>query len=273
MKKPYFSTTENPNGAAGTATLEFPPTQVSGETHSKPIRAIANTRFFVAVEYPAHIFNTYAAAVQAFAYLKGLGVRRVYLIGPSVGTDVVTEFIRYNAMQGEDALEIIGVILADPAWGAGELFDTRTPILRWLWWPGAVVNLGTKQFWEAGFDPPTPEPEVDEDILAEHHTRSKAYKLSSWGGQVRTAASPSDARPGEFAAIPMMLLRSKHDKVVKNTAIPRWLAVYGVDDSHVFYVDSAHCDFPAFPKAWQGAFSWAFAKLPQPQFGHVRSPP
>lgn len=259
-----FSKTEDPTGPADTAALEFPPTQVSGETHSKPIRDLAPTRYFVAAEYPAHIFNARAAAIQAYWYLRSIGIKRVVLIGPSVGAKVVAKFIRYNDAQGEDALEIIGVVLVDPAWDASSLVDKRTWIPRFAWWPGAIANFFTKSFWGSGFNPPTPEPGVDKEALAEHHRRSKEFKLSSWVGQVQTAAAPSDVKHGEFAGIPMVLLRSEHDTVVEDEAIPPWLEAFGVDDSNVFYVESAHCDFPAYPKAWKAAFKMAFALLPRP---------
>lgn len=261
-EKSTFLTTENSIGLAGAATLAFPPTQVSGETHSKPIRDLAPTRYFVSTEYPAHTFSAQAAAIQAFWYLEDLGVKRVTLIGSSVGVKVVAAFIRYNETQGENALEIIGVVLVDPAWDADSLADKRTWIPRFVWWPGAVANVFSEGFWADGFNPPTPEPDVDKEALAEHHRRSKTFKLSSWGDQVGTAAAPSDVKRGEFAGILMMILRSKHDTVVEDAAIPLWLGAFGVDDSHVFYVESAHCDFPAYPKAWRAVFERAFAQLP-----------
>lgn len=256
-----FTPTENLAGEAHTATMLFPPTQTLGSTYSLPIRDISPTRLFVAADYPEHLFNAQRVAIEAFWYLKSRGVKRVVLIGASVSADVVKEFIRYNEAQGKNALEIIGVALADPAWSGDELTNKRAGIIRDWWWPGALANLFSRPFFGSGFNPPTPEPGVDEAVLARHHEGSKNFKLPSWGGQVRTAAAPSDAKPSEFAGIPVMILRSIHDTVVENAAIARWLEAYGVDGTRVIFVDSAHCDLPAYPKAWRVAFTEVFAKF------------
>lgn len=256
-----FTPTRNLTGEADAATMLFPPTQTLGSTYSLPIRDIAPTRLFVAADYPEHLFNARRVAIEAFCYLKGQGVKRVVLIGASASADVVKEFIRYNEAQGKNALKIIGVALADPAWSGDELVNKQAEIIRDWWWPGALANLFSKPFFGSGFKPPTPEPGVDEAVLARHHEGSKNFKLPSWGGQVRTAATKSDAKPGEFAGIPVMVLRSVHDTVVEDAAIPPWLEVYGVDSTYVIYVTSAHCDLPGYPKVWRAAFTEVFTKF------------
>jgi hypothetical protein len=253
-----FSTTQSGNADTDTAVMVFPPSQVSGETYTKAIRATLHTsgRFVIAAEYSQRTFNPRAIAGEAFEELKNRSIRKVHLVGASVGAKLVAEFIRYN-QENDRHFEITGVTLLDPVMDAGDLHDSRSWVMRFLWWPGALANQFTSSFWNGSFNPPTPEEGADAELLAEHHRRSKNYQLSGWGGQIRAAAGSAAVQPGEFTGIPLRILRSKQDGVVKDSAVPKWLAAFNAVRAQVRYVDSAHCDVPAFPKAWNNALIWA----------------
>jgi len=253
-----FSTTEDSHASTDSAVAVFPPSQVSGETYTKAIRQTLHRagRFVATAEYSQYTFNPKVIAAEAFAELKKLGVRKVHLVGASVGAKLVADFIRYNKKNG-NYFEIMQVTLLDPVMDAGDLHDSRSWVMRYLWWPGPLANQFTSPFWSGSFNPPTPEDGADPALLQEHHEHSKHYQLSGWGGQIRTAAGPAAAQPGEFAGIPLRILRSKQDRVVKDSAISKWLAVFNATRSQVLYVESAHCDVPAFPKAWNEALRWA----------------
>jgi hypothetical protein len=256
----------------------FTPTQVGAETYTREQRPLlAKYGHVVAFGYPQQYANKKRIVKQAFDELRELyaehlvklgmpgdAPKELALGGSSVGVQFLMAFIRYNQKMG-GYFTITSVVLDDPVMDGDDVADQNAKVFKY-WHPGLANNLLFKLAAKVGigmpFNPPPPEEGADATLLKEHHDISKHWPISGLGDLIRISITSKQPQPGEFKDIPMRALSSTDDTVLKKTWIPKAMAAFGTDPATtVIEVKSAHCDWPAFPRATNAALDTAYKEL------------
>jgi hypothetical protein len=256
----------------------FTPTQVGAETYTREQRPLlAEYGQVAAIGYPRQYANRKRIVKESFNTLKVMYAEHIAryglpedtpkelaLNGASVGTQFLFDFIRYNRKMG-NYFTITSAVLDDPVMDGDDIANQGAKVFK-LWHPGLANNLAFNLLDKVGiripFNPPPPEEGADAVLLEKHHDISKHWPMSGLGDLIRISITSKQPQPGEFKDIPMRALSSTGDTVLRKTWIAKAAKAFGTDPAAmVVEVRSAHCDWPAFPKATNAALAAVYKEL------------
>lgn len=263
LYSPHPAAIERDNGGHKTAFVFFTGVQSSSEALSAPMIGLWEQHAdVVVVEYNRVRFDGRQTAYDTYQKLVQWGYPQVILDGASMGGLVATDVIDYDRALGGHIK--FAVIMQDAPMDANDLHMNGAGPLTNIWWPGAVTNsVGTGLFWHFNFNPPPRDQlgtDVNDQQLAAEYSASSNWPLSGWVGQIRYISRHSPFELNQYAGIPLVVLESQNDAVVKPTAT-RWSPVFG--GATVIQVpEASHIDFVEHPDQWREAFTQAFAALP-----------
>jgi hypothetical protein len=255
-----------------TAFLFFTGTQSSSATHSTRLRDLWGEHGdVVLVEYNPQWFDGPTITESVYNQLRAWGYRKVLLDGASLGSMLATDQIDYDRAHGNHfeyaAMLQDGVDTDDSLVQA----SAARAVAR-IWCPGPVTNfLFTGLWWKFGFNPParnTLGTDVDDFLLRWHYSASRNYLLSGWTGELRYMVNHRAYKPGEYAGIPAIIMRSHpkggpsdSDGVVKSTAAENLQAIFG-GGTLIEVNGSTHVGFVEYPDLWRNSFRLGFKALP-----------
>lgn len=255
----------------GVAFVYFTGTQSSGVDHSAQMRDLWG-RYAdpIVVQYNPKRFDAPTIIKEAYDQLRAWGYRKVILDGASLGFMLVTDLIDYDHAHGDHFQ--FAVMSQDGVTSTDDLVQgTLAKTVAKVWHAGPVANLLlTGLFWKAIFNPPPRDKlgaGVDDALLAKHHEASKTYPLSGWTGELRYMAGHRAYRAGEYAGIPIVIMRSHPegvnggDGVVKSAAADKIKTIFR--GGTILEVNgSTHMAFMEFPDLWRSEFRLGFNALP-----------
>lgn len=246
-----------------TAVVFFTAAQSSGTAHSAPLKSLWDERGdVIIVEYNPNRFVGQQIAYDVYRQLVDWQYERAILIGASLGGLLATDVID-NDRAGTTHLQYAVMFQGVPL-DSSDLYhqDSADAIAR-AWYPGPVTNyVGTDLMWRYVYNPPPPYmlgPDVDQKQLAAQHQVGRHYPLSGWAGEVRYIAHHRGFERNQYVGIPLVIMESEHDTVVKPTA-NRWRPVFG-SATVIKVPEAGHVDFVEHPDAWRQAFQKGFASL------------
>jgi hypothetical protein len=259
------------NAGRDTAFVYFTGTQSSGVAHSALLRDLWSThRDVIVVEYNPKRFDGPTIVQSIYDKLRSWGYCKVILDGASLGAMLVTDLIDYDRAHGNNFE--FAVMIEDGVSSADDLVQgSQAKAVARIWRAGPVSNLFTHLFWKAGFNPPprnTLGTGVDDFLLRQHYHASSTYPLSGWTGELRYIVGHRAYRSGEYAGIPVVIMRSHpqgeqsdNDGVVKSAAADKWQDIF--QGGKIIEVNgSTHIAFVEFPDLWRDSFRTGFAALP-----------
>ncbi len=246
-----------------TAFVYFTGTQCSGVAHSALMRELWGQHYDdIVVEYNRKRFDGPTIVRAAHQQLRAWGYRKVILDGASLGFMLATDLISYDRIHGNYFQ--FAVMSQDGLTGMDDLVQgPQAKAVAKIWHAGPVASsLLTGLFWKAAFNPPprnTLGSGVNDDLLQVHYRASSTYPMSGWTGELRYMAEHRAYRPGEYARIPIVIMRSHpkghegDDGVVKSTAANKIQRIF--EGGTIIEVDgSTHIAFMEFPDLWRNAF-------------------
>jgi pimeloyl-ACP methyl ester carboxylesterase len=247
-----------------TAFVFFTGTQSSGRALSAPMLSTWYAAGdVVTVEYPRNHFDGPAIIADTFAQLRAWGYRKVIISGASLGGMMATDLIDYNREKGSP-LQVTAVLMEDAPASSGDLVQSGGAQFMSYWHAGPVANLlFTKVFWAVGFKPPARDKlgeGVNDAQLNKQYSASNSYPLSGWTGELRYMVKHPSYKAGQYAGIPLIIMRSEKDVVVKTDADCTWESIF--QGGQVIKVPtSTHIGFVEYPEVWRTAFVQAFQAL------------
>jgi hypothetical protein len=254
-----------------TAFVFFTGTQSSSQTHSAQMRDLWSEHGdVVLVEYNPKRFDGPTITESTYDQLYLWGYRRVILDGASLGFMLSTDLIDYDRAHG-NRLEC--AVMSEDGFGSTDdlVQGAQARAVAKIWHAGPVANfLLTRLFWKFGFNPPSRDKlgaGVDDDLLNEHYQASKTYPLSGWTGELRYIVKHRAYHAGEYAGIPIIIMRSRpegrtdDDGVVKSSAADKIQVIFR-GGTIIEVRGSTHVGFAEFVRLWRDAFTKGFAALP-----------
>lgn len=252
------------------AFVYFTGTQSSGVDHSAQMRDLwGRYADDIVVQYNPKRFDAPTIVKTTYDQLRAWGYRKVILDGASLGFMLVTDLIDYDRLHGNQFK--FAVIEQDGVTSTNDLVQgAQARAVARIWHAGPVANfLFTRLFWKAGFNPPPRNKlgaGVDDGLLAQHYQASKTYPLSGWTGELRYMAGHAAYRAGQYAGIPIVIMRSHpegrdgDDGVVKSTAANEIQRIFR-GGTIIEVNGSTHIGFAEYPDLWRNKFRLAFGAL------------
>lgn len=247
-----------------TAFVFFTGTQSSGRALSTPMLSTWYAAGdVVTVEYPRNRFDGSTIIADTFDQLREWGYRKIIISGASLGGMMAADLIDYNRTKG-GPLKVIAVLMEDAPASPDDLAQSGGARFMSYWHAGPVANLlFTKMFWAVGFKPPARDElgeEVNNEQLNRQYSASNSYPLSGWTDELRYMVKHPPYKAGQYAGIPLVVMRSGNDVVVKADATRAWENVF--QGGQVIKVpNSTHIGFVEYPEVWRAAFVQAFQIL------------
>ncbi len=241
----------------------FTGTQSSGIALSAPLRSQWQEHAdVVVVEYNRYRFEGRQTAYDTYLKLREWGYPQAILDGASLGGLLATDVIDFDRAAG--GMMKFAVMMQDVPMNGDDLKFSGVKALSTVWWPGRLTDLiATYLFWYLNFNPPPRDQlgtGVDDQQLAAQHEASRTYPLSGWKGEIRYIVTHDGFVRNQYVGIPLIIMQSQNDGVVKPTA-NRWKEVFG-GATMITVPQSTHIGFVEFPDRWRTAFAAAFKALP-----------
>ena len=252
------------NSASKTAVVYFAGVQSSGRAHSAPLRDLWTKHGdVIVVEYNPQRFDGRVTVYDVHSRLIEWGYERALLIGASMGGLLATDLIDLDRATGSHLK--FAVMMQDVPQSKSDLRDSaQADAVARMLYPGPLDNwLFTDLVWHFAFKPP---PHymlgkgVNQGQLAEHYHASSNYPLSGWAGQIRYIVRHRGYERNQYVGIPLVVMQSQNDGVVKPTA-DLWRPIFG-GGTVIAVPETTHIGFVEYPQRWQAAFTQGFAVLP-----------
>lgn len=246
-----------------TAIVVFGGMQASTKTLIAPHRQLLlQYGDLVTVENSQTGFDGSVVVVDTHKKLTEWGYKRAIILGVSQGGPVGTDLIDYDRANGHKLQ--FSMIAADAYTDADDIESWLGLQVMSRWHAGWLSDLAlTKLVWWAAFDPPGKDElgkGVDPKLLDEHYNVSKNYALSGWTDELRFARDHIGYRPDAYKGVPLHVLVSENDDVVKKEAAKRWQLAFG--GGNVTTVPrSRHAGLVEWPREWNDGLERALNKV------------
>ena len=246
-----------------TAIVVFGGMQASTKTLIAPHRKLLlQYGDLVTVEPSQTGFDGKTVAVDTHKKLIEWGYKRAIIVGVSQGGPVGTDLIDYDRANGHKLQ--FSMIAADAYTDADDIESWLGLQIMSRWHAGWLADKTlTKLVWWAGFEPPSKSElgkGVDSKLLEEHYSVSKNYALSGWTDELRYARDHVGYRPDTYRGIPLQILVSENDDVVKKEAAKKWQLAFG-GGTIVKIPHSKHAGLVEWPREWNDGLEQALDKV------------
>lgn len=205
-------------------------TEALAKPHQKTLRKYGDLVF---VESSQDSFDGGAITQKTHKQLQDWGYKRVIIVGIGLGGQVGTDLIDYDRANGRHFQ--FSAVLADAQTGVDDTENGMSTAFFSWWHAGPMADF------------------VGGKI-------SPGYPISGWTAQLRYADNHLAYRPDAYIGVPMVVLQSENDSVVKKEAAANWQRIFG-KGKVVAVPGSDHAGLIKSAPAWSKALDKALAQV------------
>lgn len=247
----------------GTAIVVFGSMQASTKAliapHLKLLRGYGDV---VTVEYSQTGLDGNTVVVDTWKKLQEWGYKKTVLLGVSLGGDLATDLIDYDRANGHKLQ--FSVIAADAPTEMSDIENKLGLQIMSRWYAGKLSDwIFTPVIWWATFEPPAEKDlgkGVNKKLLDAHYDVSRHYPMSGWTDELRYVRDHVGYRPDTYKTIPLVVLQSEHDDVVKKEAASKWKLAFG-GGTVLTIKNSRHAGLVEWPREWDAGLEQALDRV------------